>query len=178
MTMEELLALGRLYGFEHVGELNVSALEPDPRVREMCAADRCHLYGRCWACPPYCGTLEEIGERIRGYGRGILLQSTGQMEDEFDYEAIQATLQRQQSRFRNLASVVRRAHPHCLPMTSGGCVVCRKCTCPDAPCRFPDKAMPSMEACGLLVSKVCLDSGLGYHYGPRTITFTACILLD
>lgn len=178
MTMEELLALGRLYGFEHVGELNLTALEFDPRVREMCAADRCHLYGKCWTCPPHCGTLEEIEEKVRRYSRGILVQSTGRMEDDFDYEAIEATLRRQQRQFHNLTSVIRRSHPGCLPMTSGGCSICRVCTCPQEPCRFPEKAMPSMEACGLLVSKVCLDSGLGYNYGPRTITFTACVLVD
>ena len=176
--MKDLLALGRLYGFEHVGELNVPALEFDPRVREMCAADRCHLYGRCWACPPHCGTLEEIEKKARQYRRGILLQSTGQMEDDFDYAAIEDTLLRQRKRFANLVSVVRRRYPGCMPMSSGGCPVCRECTCPDAPCRFPDRAVPSMEACGLLVSKVCTDSGLGYNYGARTITFTACILID
>ena len=70
------------------------------------------------------------------------------------------TSERQQRQFQNLAAVIRRSHPGCLPMTSGGCSICRACPCPDAPCRFPEKAMPSMEACGLLVSKVCEDSGL------------------
>lgn len=178
MTMDGLLALGRLYGFEHVGELNIPALEFDPRVREMCAADRCHLYGRCWSCPPYCGTLEEVETKARKYKRGILLQSTGQMEDDFDYAAIESTMKRQHRQFANLVSVVRREYPGCLPMGSGGCPVCRVCTCPEAPCRFPERAIPSMEAYGLLVSKVCTDSGLGYNYGPKTITFTACILID
>ena len=178
MSMDALLDLGRLYGFDHVGELNVPALEFDSRVREMCAADRCHLYGRCWTCPPHCGTLEESKERAGRYRRGILLQSTGRMADDFDYEAIEATLKRQQRQFANLVSVVRRQYPDCLPMSSGGCPLCRDCTCPDAPCRFPERAIPSMEAYGLLVSKVCLDSGAGYNYGPRTITFTACILID
>jgi hypothetical protein len=35
-----------------------------------------------------------------------------------------------------------------------------------------------MEACGLLVSRVCEVSGLGYYYGSKTMTYTACILLS
>ena len=35
-----------------------------------------------------------------------------------------------------------------------------------------------MEAYGLVVSQVCQDSGLPYYYGPRTITYTACVLVD
>ena len=38
--------------------------------------------------------------------------------------------------------------------------------------------MSSMEAFGLLVSEVCTKNGLSYYYGPKTITFTACILTD
>ena len=35
-----------------------------------------------------------------------------------------------------------------------------------------------MEAYGLVVSQVCQDSGLPYYYGPQTITYTACVLID
>jgi hypothetical protein len=36
--------------------------------------------------------------------------------------------------------------------------------------------LSSMEAYGLLVSEVCRASGLPYYYGPKTLTFSACIL--
>ena len=62
------------------------------------------------------------------------------------------------------------------PLSSGGCGICEKCTYPDAPCRFPDRAFPSMEACGLVVNDVCKASGIPYNYGPRTMTFTGCVL--
>ena len=35
-----------------------------------------------------------------------------------------------------------------------------------------------MEAYGLLVSDVCLKSGVKYYYGPKTMTYTSCILID
>ena len=72
------------FGFEEAGALNVEALEFLPEVRQMCAADRCRSFNRNWSCPPGCGTLEEIAERVKPYTRGILVQSIGQLEDEFD----------------------------------------------------------------------------------------------
>ena len=53
---------------------------------------------------------------------------------------------------------------------------CAKCTYPDQPCRFPDKAFTSMEAYGLLVTDVCKSADTPYYYGRNTVTFTSCVL--
>lgn len=176
MTDQELMNLAA--GCDHVGMLNVPALEFNPAVREMCAADKCNNYGRCWSCPPHCGTLEEISAKAATYHRGIIFQCTAQMEDDYDVEAMMDAEQRLKENFKEICATIRREYPNCLPMSAGACHICGKCTCPDEPCRFPELAIPSMEAYGLLVSKVCEDSGLKYYYGPQTITFTACILVD
>ncbi len=166
----------RAAGFSHVGKLEPSALHFLPEVREMCAADRCHSYGKTWVCPPACGTLEEITAKAKLYTKGILMQSTGQLEDDFDIETMQETEQLHKKRFAALTDWCVKAAVQALPMAAGGCTLCAQCTYPDAPCRFPQRAVPSMEAYGLWVSKVCEDSGLPYYYGPRTITYTSCVL--
>ncbi len=178
MTTQELLALAGEIGFDHYSEVNVPALEFRTEVRDMCAADRCHNYGRNWTCPPHCGTLEEVSSRAKTYHRGLLLQSTAQMEDDFDVESMQDTEILQKKRFTALLDRLRDLFPNFLPMATGGCTLCPSCSCPDAPCRFPDRAVPSMEAYGLVVSDVCKQSGLPYYYGPQTITYTSCILID
>lgn len=178
MKMQELLDLAGEIGFSHAGELNTAALNFRTEVRDMCAAGRCQTYGKRWTCPPYCGTLEEIAAQAAKYPYGILLQSTGELEDDFDAECIMGTSKLQQQRFTKFAEQVRKTDPNCLAMSSGGCSLCKQCTCPNAPCRFPEKAIPSMEAYGLVVGDVCRDSGLPYYYGPKTITYTSCLLFD
>ena len=178
MTDQELLELARDCGFDHVGMLNIPSLKFEPAVRDMCAADRCHSYGRSWSCPPHCGTLEEFAARASAYHRGIIVQSTGQMEDDYDFETMMDTEKLQHERFRELTDRMRSIYPGCMPLSAGACRICEKCTCPEEPCRFPDLAIPSMEASGLVVSKTCEDSGVSYYYGPGTITFTCCILTD
>lgn len=142
----------------------------------MCSADRCGRYDKSWSCPPACGTLEECAERMRRYEAGVLVQTTAQLADDFDYESMQQAMKRHKRRFETLARQARLLYPDCLPLTAGSCTLCRSCTWPDRPCRFPDKRLSSMEAYGLLVSRVCLDSGLPYYYGPGTLTYSACIL--
>ena len=77
-----------------------------------------------------------------------------------------------------LTDRLRPEFPDMLPMGTGGCTMCESCTYPDAPCRFPDRRMPSMEAYGLVVSDECKKNGLPYYYGPNTMTFTACVMID
>lgn len=178
MTDQQLLELADSCGFDHVGMLNVSALEFQPAVRDMCNADKCRNYGKCWTCPPYCGTLEEFAGKAAAYRRGIIVQSTGQMEDDYDFETMMDAEALQKKRFQELTAKVRETYPACMPLSAGACQICKQCTCPDEPCRFPHLAVPSMEATGLNVSKTCADSGVGYYYGPRTITYTCCILTD
>jgi predicted metal-binding protein len=178
LSVSVLLTLAQQIGFSHYGEVNLSALVPDPAVRAMCASDKCKMYGRSWSCPPACGSLEGLAQRLSRCSQGILVQSTTVMEDEFDLAAIRQGEELHKRRFDTLARQAKQLYPHCLPLAAGTCTRCKKCTYPDRPCRYPDRLYPSMEACGLLVSRVCEASGLHYYYGPKTMTYTACILLS
>jgi len=175
--IDTLAGQAKALGFDHAAPLNTDALTFMPEVRGMCEANRCAQYGKNWTCPPGCGSLEEAAEKAKAYSFGMLVQTVGAMEDEFDLEAIEATGQRHKENFLRLAGAVRAEHPDALLMGAGGCRLCETCTYPDAPCRFPDRAIPSMEAYGLWVSKVCELSGVPYYHGPLTLTYTSCYLL-
>ena len=178
MTYEELSALAAGAGFTAWAALDASTIELKPQVRDMCAADRCQSYNRNWSCPPACGTAQVCADRMSAFAHGVLVQTTGAMEDDFDAETIGETYLRHKRNFETLARQTRLLHPDCLPLTAGACTLCRRCTYPDRPCRFPKKRLSSMEAYGLLVSDVCVQSGVPYNHGSKTITYTSCILFD
>ena len=163
-------------GFEHYGRLNVSALAFRPEVRDMCASNRCNNYGKSWVCPPACGDLESISAKVEKYGSGVIVQSVGMLEDDFDYESIEKLLLTHQQRFSGYVEKIRAITLDFLPMSAGACTICKDCTYPHSPCRFPERAVPSMEAYGLIVSDICNASGIAYYYGTRTISFTSCVL--
>ena len=168
---ETALALG----FDVALPLDPEALEPRDHVRAMCAQDRCGAYGRNWTCPPACGTLEECRDRMRSYKNGLLLQTVGHMRKDIDSKCYRDTERRHLEQLRALSARLRRSHPGLLSLGAGGCRVCKVCAFPE-PCRFPEGAEASMEAYGLFVTEVCRSCGADYHHGPRTVTFTACLL--
>ncbi|MDR0490767.1 MAG: DUF2284 domain-containing protein [Oscillospiraceae bacterium] len=174
---EELSALATECGFTHCASLNVSTLEFLQDVRDMCNAERCDRFNTSWSCPPVCGTLEEMHGRAEGYSGGVLVQTVGDLEDSYDWEAIMDTGKRQKKNFARMWDELEKQYGTVLAMGTGACARCEKCTYPDSPCRFPDRTEVSMEAHGLFVSKVCTDNNLAYNYGPNKIAFTACFLL-
>ncbi len=175
--MDKLAALAQQNGFTRWAPLNMDAVVPLQEVRDMCAADRCGCWGTNWACPPNCGSLDAITRRLKKYHSGLLVQTTQTLEDEFDIDGINALSDRHLWQFQSFARQARLLHPDCLPLSAGPCLICRQCTCPGRPCRYPNKRISSMEAYGLFVSDVCLRSGLGYNYGEKTLTYTSCVLL-
>ena len=174
---DELIKEAVEFGFSQAAELNTSALVFMPEVRDMCGPKYCRQFGKNWCCPPACGTLEESSERAAQYSYGIIVQTIGQMDDDFDYEGIMAASEKHTKNFYKFAEMLKERYSDVLLMGAGTCEICETCTYPDAPCRYPDKAISSMEAYGLWVSKVCELSGIAYNNGKQTMTFVSCYLL-
>ena len=164
-------------GFSYAVLLDVGTLHCLQSVREACAADKCRSYGKNWMCPPACGSLEECEAQLRRYSRGILLQTVGKMDGPFDVEGMLDTMERHKENFASLAEKIRAACPDALPLGAGCCTVCEKCAYPEA-CRFPERAISSMEAYGLFVAPLCKENGLQAHYGKDTLTYVACVLYN
>ncbi|MDD3403486.1 MAG: DUF2284 domain-containing protein [Hespellia sp.] len=164
-------------GFDEAGNLNLSAVTFMPEVRDMCRADRCNRYNKSWSCPPACGSLTKIQKDISAFHNGFLVQSIGQLEDEFDVETMMETEQLHKESFSQLVHQLAESNTHFYAMSAGSCTICKECTYPDSPCRFPKEMFPSMEACGIMVSDVCRDSGMQYNHGKNTICYTSCILI-
>ena len=173
--METWIEIALALGFSYAVPLNTETLTPRRDVRDMCTADKCRAYGKNHTCPPYCGTLEACREKMGQYSRGILLQTMGNTEKLIDTTAYRRIEQQHLETFHRFCEALKAEHPHALCLGSGGCRICGTCAWPE-PCRFPDKAYPSMEGYGLFVTEVCRKNGLSYHHGERTVTYTSCVL--
>ena len=66
--------------------------------------------------------------------------------------------------------------PEARVLSAGTCTLCKPCAYPNEPYRFPDRAMVSMEAAGLVVSDVCTQAGIPYNHGKQTIAYSSCVL--
>lgn len=175
MTEEQVIQMAKEAGFTHSAVLDPKSLLPRQEVRDMCRSG-CNRYGSCWSCPPGCGSLEQCRQQLSACKQGILVQTVGQLEDEYDGEGMMQTQDLHNRRFAVLVQQLQRFLPNLLPLGAGCCSICPSCTYPDSPCRFPEKRIASMEAFGLLVQEVCSSNGLGYYYEKGTIAYCSCIL--
>lgn len=176
--LDRIMEIIEAAGFSHTGKISMDTVELRDEVRDMCHNGNCGKYARNWSCPPGCGTLEECEARVRQYTHGILVQTVGNLEDSMDVETMMETEAEHKKHFFALEEQLRAKYPTMLPIGAGCCTRCKECTYPDNPCRFPDKTFASMEAYGMLVTQVCQDNNLTYYYGPCTITYTSCFLLE
>ena len=174
MDYQSLSDLAARCGFTATAPLDVSTIELKPDVRKMCEENTCGMYDRCWSCPPGCGSLEECTGKLRQFTRGILVQTCGEVEDSFDFEAMAEIKEDHARHFDAMYQALRQQGARVLALSAGGCTACAKCTYPDAPCRFPDK----MEAYGMVVLEVCKANGLQYYYGSDKMAYTGCFLVD
>lgn len=166
-------------GFDCFGEVDAAALEVRDEVRDMCASGVCHQYGRNWACPPACGDLDVFRLIIGSCSRGIVFQTVGVLEDEFDGEAMmdaEALHKRRTEALSDALAAAGLGAERCLVLSAGTCTRCKPCAYPE-PCRFPGRRLVSMEAAGLLVTDACNAAGVPYNHGRLTIAYTGCALL-
>lgn len=176
--MTELHSLALESGFTHCATLDISTIDLKEEVRQMCANGNCHQYGKRWSCPPGCGELDMLRQRVGSHRTGILVQTVGQLEDAFDGEGMLETEQTHKANLTKLQEQLLPLYPQLLTIGAGCCTVCKTCTYPDAPCRYPQKQICSMEAYGMLVTEVCQRNNLKYNYGNCTIAYTSCFLLE
>ena len=96
-------------GFECHGVADSKKLVVRPEVRDMCAVGKCHVYGKSWACPPACGDIEEFDAMFKQHSMCFIVQSVGQLEDEFDFETMVETEQIHKERFFAFGDKLREA---------------------------------------------------------------------
>jgi len=165
-------------GARNAAVISVDVVETDTAFRDMCAANVCGQYGKCWTCPPDVGTIEEMIARVRSYRHMLVYQTIGVLEDSFDVEGMHEA----GTHHNRLAQSMRQVFTEegiedALHLGAGGCRVCAVCARrTDEPCRHPELAMTSLEACGINVSRLAPAAGMKYINGQDTVTYFGAVL--
>lgn len=125
--------------FSYTAPLNTDTIElMKQEVLDMCAQS-CQQYAKHWSCPPRCGFLEELHKNIDFYNQGILVQTVTELEDEFDWDGMMKAQSLHQEHFLRFLEKLHAYQFSFLPLGTGCCIICKTCTYPYAPCRFPQK---------------------------------------
>ena len=160
--------------------ISTSEITLDRAFRDMCASNACGVYGKCYMCPPDVGDIDELMAEVANYGYALVYQTVSELEDSFDFEGMVEA----KKRTYPLAQSMREIFKSCgikkvLHLGAGGCGVCKSCAKQTGePCRFPEKAMPSLEAYGFNVSALAKSAGMKYINGQNTVTYFGAVLFS
>ena len=152
----------------------------DKAFRKMCEANACGVYGRCYMCPPDVGDADTLMAEIGEYDYALVYQTVSELEDSFDFEGMVEAKKRSYPLSQALRSVFSEAGiEKVLHLGAGGCGVCESCSKQSGePCRFPEKAMPSLEAYCINVSELARAANMKYINGQNTVTYFGAVLFS
>ena len=159
-------------------EFDPALLIPEPRIRDLCRADRCDLYGKHYMCPPHVGPLPAIRDRLRSFSRGFLFQYSRPVDVEADREGVRRTKVEFHHHILELEGVAKREGAAAVwGMIGGSCALCDECGArTGSPCPTPEQARMSLESIGVDVLKLLNRLGLESRFHPDRITWTGCVL--
>jgi len=162
----------------HMIEVNPETFEITDEVRRACEVNTCGKYNKNWYCPPHTGTVSECQNTIFAFSNGILVQNVYNIEDSWDFEGMSDAGNNHNNMMREIRDILREkdADAKIEVYSAGGCNFCKKCTCPDAECRFPGKGMYSIEGMGVNVYHLVEKNGLKYINGVNTVSYVGVIL--
>ena len=175
---DKLVHLALAVGFDHAQWIDAEQIVLDRRFRQQCADNACGIYGKCYMCPPDIGDIDALMEKVKAYPGGIFYQSISKLEDSFDFESMQEGGRLHSEKSRALDNALREAgYTGFLHLSKGGCGACTPCAkATGEPCRFPEKALSSLEAYGVNVSATAKHTSLKYINGVNTVTYFGLVL--
>ena len=174
---KQIVRLIEEMGASHAAYVETKDIPFEKAFRSACEQNACGFYNRCWTCPPDAGSIEDCMSRVKEYPHAVLFQTISALEDSYDIEGMHDAAVAHNRLTLRVQETFRRMENASMVLGAGACGVCPTCTKPEGnPCRFPDLAITSLEACGVNVSELSKTSGLRYINGQNTVTYFGLLL--
>ena len=158
----------------------VSEIPFEPELRKLCESNQCGNYGKSWTCPPDVGDVYELMKKAKRYNYALVFQTVSELEDSYDFEGMLQGLKYHENVTNNIKKLVyKEINPPILQLSAGWCKICKVCAKKDdKPCRYPDKAIASLESYGIFVAKLAEKADMKYINGVNTVTYFGAFLFD
>ena len=151
--LSRLKELAIKLGAEDAVELPAEKVVVRDWVRWKCRFG-CGEYGRRLTCPPLSPSPEETRRVLREYNLCLLVRFGPCVEagygDGVNVHEVMFELER---------AAFLMGYYSAFALASGPCPYCEECTLKEGSCRHPERARPSMEACGIDVYATSRNAG-------------------
>ena len=179
MTHEEMIRLAAEEGFAAAAVVDTTQIVFDPSFRPYCEENLCGQYGVNYACPPDCGTVEQMKSRVLSHKKALVLQTIWEISDYSDKPAIKQAKGAHNAAQIRLAKQLRKDGCDGFLVGASGCALCSLCAIVEGkPCNFPEYQYSCMSAYCIFVKKLTDQCGMEYDCGEGLLAFFGMYVFD
>lgn len=169
MTDMQLLETAREAGF-YAAILPTSEIVIDPKFRPFCEENLCGKYNANYSCPPDCGSVEEVRDRLMSQDKALVLQKIWEIGSYENKAGIQQSKKNHNAMILRLTDQLRKAGMQGFCLGYGGCPLCDPCKrVENLPCAHPDEKISCMSAYCIDVTKLAERCGLEFSWVPEKL---------
>lgn len=165
--MDRFVDIALEMGFANAALIDTKGIVFNPSFRPLCEENLCGKYGANYACPPDCGTVDQMKEKILQWPRSIVLQTL------WDIDPLDSSLTKSAKCRHNRLTreFIELTHKKGLMVGASGCNLCDPCAITTGtPCRFPDLQFSCMSAYCIFVRNLADKCGMEYDCGPNMVS--------
>lgn len=178
-TDEDLIKISTKAGAYKAFVITTDNIPFDEELRSYCEANICGNYGKNYACPPKVGDSKELIVKAKSYKKALVFQTVSRIKDSFDFDGMKKAASKHSNIADSINKDITKQFKNYLQLTAGECTVCETCAMVDGKlCRFPDKAISSLEAYCMNVSTLAERCNMKYINGQNTVTYFGAFLFN
>ena len=126
MNDKQIIELAEASGFR-AAMISTNEIVQDPSFRKFCEDNLCGKYNANYSCPPDCGTVEEVQQRLKAGKRALVLQSIWEIGSYDNKDEIQKSKKTHNAAILRFTETLRQAGHKGFCLGYGGCPLCDPC---------------------------------------------------
>ena len=164
MQEHEIIKLAEEMGFT-AAYIDTADVVQDPSFRKFCEDNLCGKYNANYSCPPDCGTVEEVQQRLKAGKRALVLQSIWDIGSYDNKDEIQKSKKTHNAAILRFTETLRQAGHKGFCLGYGGCPLCDPCKrVNNEPCAHPEQKISCMSAYCIDVAKLAEKCNLEFAW--------------
>lgn len=169
MTDLDVLNMAHAEGFS-ASLISVEHVPVDAKFRVYCEENLCGNYGANYACPPDCGSVEEVRDRLMEQDCALVVQTVWNIGSYENKHAVLESKRTHNAAILRLTQKLRQSGLTGFCLGYGGCPLCDPCKRKEnLPCIHPDQRIGCMSSYCIDVGKLAAECGLSFDWKQDTL---------
>ncbi len=179
MKDNEIVKLALETGFFKAQVVETDKIVFDEKFRPYCEDNFCGQYGINYSCPPVCGTVEEMKNRVLKHKKALVLMTRWEIPTLTDSVKLKQGKQKHNAYTVKLIDKLKEEGHQGFMIGAGGCNLCSPCALKEGkPCANPEKRYSCMSAYCIFVKDIATKCNMEYDYKDGLLSYFGMYVFD